>query len=296
MRMKIGGRLLQDDRVRVGIEKFLDRLTPCLQPSRRYSWVGKDQDQFWEFLRRGAIVRQDEALRAAIKMFDVGVGHFAVTLVRPAYEELVWIEYLYKHSDWAHELAHLLGVAEIRDNLEAQNEYLGAKAMQSQGFTQKFVKSYLAKSRKDDARLREIARSLRWGRDGSKLPTFGWLARQVGREREYKFLYQGTSRHVHFSSTEIYRRVWGKKGEVTIGSDSFARYWSDFALYWLFRIFLDVLSACQDVLGDAELTDEEGGEMIDWLADLVPIPIITAAELESWNEPVRPKGAKNPPQ
>ena len=111
--------------------------------------------------------------------------------------------------------------------------------------------------------------------------------RGLPREKEYKFLYQGTSRYVHFSSYEVYRRVWGKKGEVTIGSDSFARYWSDFSLYWLFRIFIEVSRVCNDVLGDAALSNEQVDEMTGWLADFVPIPIITAGELESWNAPVR---------
>lgn len=282
----------EDNRVRIGIERWLEYLAPSLLPAGGHTWTGPDLDQFWDILRRGAIKRQEEALRAALTMFDAGIGHFAVTMVRVAYEELVWIEYLSKHAEVAKELAILIGRKEARDGLEAQNEYIGAKGMQALGFTQRYVKTHIAQARKVDTRLREIGRSLGWGRDGTTLPSFALLARKVGREKEYKFLYQGTSRFVHFSGQEIFRRAWGEKGKVIIGSHSFARYWNDFALYWLFRIFVELNAACSDILGDLDASPEKHEEMMEWLKEFVPIPIITAGELESWNRPegFRPGG------
>ncbi len=228
----------EDSSVRIGIERWLQYLAPSLAPAGRHTWTGPDLDQFWEILRRGAITRQQEGLRAALTMFDAGIGPFAVTLVRPSYEELVWIEYLNKHAKLANELSVLITRKEVRDGIEAQNEYIGAKGMQTLGFTQRYVKKHIAQAREVDRRLREIGCELGWGRDGTTLPSLALFARKVGREKEYKFLYQGTSRFVHFSGQEIFRRAWGsKKGEAIIGSKSFARYWNDFSLYWLFRIF-----------------------------------------------------------
>jgi hypothetical protein len=95
----------EDSRVRIAIEKFLEYLAPSLAPVERHKWTGSDRDQFWDILRRGAIKRQQEALGAALNMVDAGVGHFAVTLVRQAYEELIWIEYLHKHPELSNELS-----------------------------------------------------------------------------------------------------------------------------------------------------------------------------------------------
>jgi hypothetical protein len=181
----------EDSRVRIAIEKFLEYLAPSLAPVERHTWTGPYRDQLWDILRRGAIKRQQEALRAALNMFDAGIGHFAVTLVRPAYEELIWIEYLYKHPELSNELSMLIALKEARDSLEAQNDYIGPKGMHAGGFTQRYVKQHIAQTRGVETRLHEIGRSLGWGRDGAVLPTFAHLARNVSREKEYKFLYQG---------------------------------------------------------------------------------------------------------
>jgi len=278
--------MTEDNLVRIRIEKFLEYLAPSLAPVERQTWTGADGDQFWDILRRAAIKRQLEALRAAIRMVDSGIGHFAVTLVRPAYEELIWIEYMYKHLELSNELCLLIGLKEARDGLEAQNEYIGPEGMQKGGFTQRYVKLHIARTRGVETRLREIGRALGWGRDGAVLPTFAQLARQVSREKEYKFLYQGTSRFVHFSVQEIFRRAWSqKKGELIIGSNTFARFWKDFSLYWLFRIFIELNAACSDILGDwsIHISQEKWNEMKEWLKDFKPIPIITKGELE-WSD------------
>jgi hypothetical protein len=97
-------------------------------------------------------------------------------------------------------------------------------------------------------------------------------------------LYHGTSRYVHFSTQEILRRVWGKKGEVTISSRAFQRYWIDFAISWGSRLFLDLLTVCVDDL--AGLNEDRMFEITE-AQKLLPrfalkVPIITANELKSW--------------
>ena len=267
--------------LREGVAAWLAFITPMLAPIEKYEWAGQDFDHFWEILKRGVIKRQQEALEAILKMADVGVGHFGVTLLRPAYEELIWIEYLDQNSLLAKELVVLLGFQEVANNLSAQNDFIGAKGMHALGFTQRFVKTYIAHNRKNKARLTEIGKRLGW-RDGS-LPSMAFLSRKVGREREYKFLYQGTSRYVHFSTQEIFRRVWGKKGDVIIGSSSFSGYWEDFSIYWSFRLLITLLAHCVDLLGDVDVSSEKSEEMMKWLTAITPIPIITKGELESWS-------------
>ncbi|HXE28002.1 MAG TPA: DUF5677 domain-containing protein [Stellaceae bacterium] len=266
------------------VKDWLAVIKPMLLPVENYKWVGPSQDQFWEFLRRGAIMRQYEALHAALIMADASHAQHAVTFLRPAFEELLWIEYLAQHPKHANELARLLAFHESADNLFAQNEYLGGQAMSAIGFTQHFAKVYFAQDRKVQSRLREIGRELGWKMDRSLLPSTFFLAKQVKREQDYRYLYQGTSRFVHFSAVEICRRVWGESGNVTIGSTSFTSFWEAFALYWGFRTLVDLLVCCGDILADSEEFQSRGGELIERWKNIAPVPIITLAELRAWPE------------
>ena len=178
------------ENLRKGVTEWLAYIAPMLAPIEKYEWTGQDYDQYWDFLKRGVIKRQHEAVDAICKMAEIGVGHFGVTLVRPAFEELIWIEYLDKNKSKANELVILLMLQEISANLAAQNDYVGVKGMKALGFTQRFVKSYLASNRKYNTQLRDLAKKLGWpGRREGALPSMRYLARKVGREQEYGFLF-----------------------------------------------------------------------------------------------------------
>ena len=72
------------------LQAWLELMSPLLDPIKQYTWTDSRRlEQYWEFLRRGIIIRQYEALWALVKMSHAGVGHFGVTLLRPAFEELI---------------------------------------------------------------------------------------------------------------------------------------------------------------------------------------------------------------
>ncbi|MER9331630.1 DUF5677 domain-containing protein [Mesorhizobium sp. M0488] len=267
--------------LRISVSNCLALLAPNITAIKDYRWTGSDQDQFWEFFKRSMLVRQFEAAQAVVDWGETGHAHFGVTLLRPAYEEMLWATYLEKHSDKAPKIALLLSSRETSETLEAQNQFIGAKAMQQHGFTQKYLKQRDALTRPQLAELRAIGKQLGWRND--EPPGAAFLARQVGKEREYNFVYQATSRFVHFSGHELGRRVWGRRGSVKIGSDQFAAFWSDFALYWSFRILIETANVLREVFSDYEI---DVGSMRDGMMEnigkMYPIPIITKAELESW--------------
>lgn len=122
-----------------------------------------------------------------------------------------------KNPTAAKELVPLLLSHEIALNLKAQNEFAGKDDMAAIGFAQPFVQAFSARDRETEQRIREIGSRLGWRRNGPLLPSMSFLSRNVGRERDYKFLYQGTSRFVHFSTAEIFRRAWGRKGKLELG-------------------------------------------------------------------------------
>lgn len=190
-----------DDLVK-GVKHWIARFSAPVIKLENYEWEGDDDEQFYEFLIRSVIRRQYEAVVATVKMTEGGFGFFAVTLLRPAYEEMVWLAYLKQHPALAKELVVLLMRKELCDNIEAQNDYLKTNEMAAVGFTQKYVKHVLAQNKPHLARLREIGRSLKW-REGAMLPPFAFVARQVKRDKEYNYLYQATSRFVHFPCKKI---------------------------------------------------------------------------------------------
>ncbi|MBN9534224.1 MAG: hypothetical protein J0H10_12780 [Alphaproteobacteria bacterium] len=253
---------------------------PLIGRLEKYSWDAGDQTQFWEWTRRSAVVKQHEEARAVIQMTEADCGHFGVAFLRSAYEELIWLQYLAENEVLANELAMLFSVNEVSEALDAQNQYLGLKGMNAVGFTQRFVKAYLARAREGNARLKHIGRKLGW-RDGQMVPSAAFIARKVGREREYKFIYHATSRYVHFSPHDLLRRVWGDKGKVTITTANFTRYWTDFALYWSIRIFIETL-VVSGLSWDDESLRDRSDSILEHISKLRPVEIITAAELESW--------------
>jgi len=265
----------------VAIRKWAEFLERIMAELGSYHWIGDLNDHLLEIVRRGVARRQFEAIQAIQSMCEKGHGHFGVTMLRPAYEELIWMEYLARHPARANELVGLIARDEISNNLAAQNDYIGAAGMLAHGFSQRFVKVTLAKLKPFEARLRQIGKELGW-REGALLPSMAFVARKVGREKEYKFLYQGTSRYVHFSAQEVLRRVWGRNGQVAITSATFSAYWQDFAVYWSFYIIINLLSGYGDLLPQSEFREGIGEELKSTLSAISPVPIITAGELESW--------------
>jgi hypothetical protein len=268
--------------LRKGVGEWIEYLRPAASSAEKYIWSGADEDQYWEFVKRSVIRRQFEALETILQMFDAKHGHFSVLLLRPAYEELIWTAYLVKHAYVAPELVRLLAVHEIADSLNAQNEYTGLKTMAKLGFSQRYVKTVVARDRSHQTRIKEIGRSLKWPQRPSLLPSMAYLSRQVKYEREYKFLYHATSRYVHFSVHELGRRVWGESGEVSIGSTRFSDYWAHFGMYWAFWLFIHTAVECHDALGDVGGGPEKEKEMEEQLRAFEPIPILTMEELRAW--------------
>ena len=86
------------------IEEVCDAVRDLVAPQvallKDYSWVGSANKQTFEFVKRAAVIRQFEAANAILALVKAGHGSFGVTLLRPAYEELVWIEYLKKNDDY----------------------------------------------------------------------------------------------------------------------------------------------------------------------------------------------------
>jgi|SRR5580704_8198044 hypothetical protein len=270
-----------EDRVLLeGFSEWLKFLSPIFEGTKEYSWAGPVQEQLWPFFRRGVIQRQIEAMQAIMQMVDGGHGHFGVTFLRPAYEELVWLEYLGKRTNIANDLLLSLMQHELAQNIQAQREYAGMEVMKTLGFTPAAVRAFARADTNALKKLEAIGKKLGWRKTKSVLPSMRFLSKDVNRLDEYKFLYHATSRYVHCSTQEILRRIWGRDGKVAIGSSSFSRYWQDFAMYWSLRIFLQL--PWVDLVSNYEIADDKGEEMLKWIQRFSVVPIITMEELIPW--------------
>ena len=295
---------MSDMRAQVG--ELLDVMRPVITAISVYKWGGDGKSQFWEFLRRAALQRQFEAMDAICAMSDAGHGHFGVTLLRPAFEELVWVEFLSKNVDIARILILPLSVREVATSIRAQISYGGIQSLEVLGFEKKQLIGWLSGRPKIEAHIKEALIKLGWNNKTKLLPTMKFLAKSVGRDKEYDYIYHGTSRFVHFSTQELLRHVWGKHGEVHVSTKHFSRFWSHFALYWGFWVLLHLVIACGDLVPDH---DTDAGKDLDLykerfttlLGNLTRVPIITAEELEAWavptvaDAPSDPQASPSPP-
>jgi hypothetical protein len=261
------------------ILRYIDEITGDVRTILGFGDGSKEK--YLDIIRRAALVRQREALDATIQLCRTGHSAFAVCLLRPAYEELLWMEYFNAISSEAAELNALLIQKMIAESIEAQSEYMSKKDMAELGFTMRIVKRQAARLREIASDLRALGARLRW-RQGAEKPTVVHIAQVVGRSKEYSFIYEATSRYVHFSPHELVRRVWGNPDKLTISSQHFVGYWSAFALHWGLRIYVQTIIASMKANknhNDAPSKNYDG--LLKLLESYVPqVPIITTEELE----------------
>lgn len=256
-------------------------IEPHIQSISKFKGISI-HNQFYETLSKAILIRQFEAINAIIKMAEAEIGHFGVTLLRPAFEELLWLEYLSKHQDKANEIIYLLERKEIGDQLRAQEKYIGRSEMRKLGFGGRYLKQ-IAADKSAENELKILAASLDWGKNNTG-PKMSTIASQTRRRRDYDFFYHATSRYVHFSTHELFRRTWGQRGgSFTITSDNFANYWSQFALYWGVKILLETVTASDVANNWPGFSKLEAESALEELTTIPQIPIITWQELQGWD-------------
>jgi hypothetical protein len=236
--------------------------------------------QYCEIVRRAAIVRQREALAAIISLSESGHSAFAVCLLRPAYEELIWIEYLAQHPELANEALIMMVRIGQDQSLSAMKKYLSAEQFGKIRFRPDFVRTRLAQAKGVRESFRKFGQKLGWNTE-DQYPSVAHIAGKVGRNKEYSYIYHATSRFVHFTPHELVRRAWGNPSAITISSAHFSGYWSAFALHWGLRIYINTLAACPDLLDFEAAPADTFERLLGLLAEYVPPPpIITPEELK----------------
>jgi hypothetical protein len=244
----------------------------------------KGTEGFLPIVRRAALRRQWDALDVATDLATRGRGDVAVSLIRPACEELFWLCYFNKIGDEKSEevLAWWIPNGLQRD-LDAQHGEVGPSVMTELGlgaWRTAFDSQRAARSR----RIRELGKELGWSKravERGTLPSVSEVATFVDKRSTYDFLYHATSRYVHFSPVELARRGWGRPGKLEIDPKPYEPSWAVFSLSWGSRLFLQTVEAVQGELERFELPElpTEIDEAVRLIASASLVPLVTAEEL-----------------
>ena len=229
--------------------------------------------------------RQREALGAAVSLGESGQGHMAVSFVRLALDERLWLGYLCSlERSKANELLLAMGRHDTRRSLKAQRDFIGEEALTSLWYPPGFVDMQVQALTEDETDLKSLGKELGWG--NRVFPSTRWLAEQIDEVAEYEYLHSATSRAVHFSVGEVMRRAWGTPGgEMTTDKPEFKEHLSEFALDQLWRLWFSTLGAVRHRLDGAGVSsdptlDLEPEEIVGKLTGMGRVPLVHAAE---WN-------------
>ena len=155
---------------------------------------------------------------------------------------------------------------EISKNLAEQERFSSRQVMLELGFTSKQLEHFSRRVPHLKRDLKKLAEELNWKIDSRRTdrPSANSLAQLVGMKPTYDFLYHATSRSVHFTPTELMRRVWGQQDSLSVNSNFFEPYWASFSLYWGLRIYLDTLIEILEILPETERSDMSEEAIVKW--------------------------------
>ena len=218
-------------------------------------------------------------------MVSQEMGSAAGPLLRPSCEEFIWTRYLLTIPNaTAEQLVSCITNCEIHTRLSAQRKAVGQDGMDQLGLTPYLQRSRESRSKVLD-KLRQIGQTLQWPdtkTNNSELPSVSWLAKKTGNQDIYELVYSATSRFVHFSPSELYRRAWGHPGAISIRSNTFQPYWNHFCLHWGLTLFLRTVAEISSYPGMPDLyivDDQTVTEAAINIGRFGSPPIITAEEL-----------------
>jgi hypothetical protein len=231
------------------------------------------------------IRRQLEAIEAALSLGAVGLGHLAVAFIRTALEEMLWTKFL-AGLPLAVSQRLLLALANYDSlrSLAAQREFIGDEEMRSLWYTPAFLDAARQRLTAVEADLKILQKELKWP---GRTPSTEWIAKSVDEMRTYRYLHSATSRSVHFSAGEAFRRGWGAPGGIiTTDKLEFRVHLYEFALDQLWRLLMSTMEGSMELISEAgiisedSLTEERLHSLVKDVLELNRVPLVHAHE---WN-------------
>lgn len=264
------------------VDALLVSVAPVIDAIRRAPWT---VEQVFDLVARAIAVRQSDALASVVRMCRDGRGVSALSLVRPACEELIWLSYLQTLPlEVANRILALKGRLESLRLLNEQQQVAGARGMRAIGFPQGFVRGALRERAQAERAYVELGAELGFAQPTDERtdgPSNAFLAQKVGLAAEWNLVYSATCKAVHFSPSHLLRHAWGTPGgEVVIDARSFDRYWSLFALTWATHYFVHTLTEVTTIVRTEH--EYEGDALLQAMRSVAAVgrvPAITPDEL-----------------
>ncbi|WP_448613601.1 hypothetical protein [Modestobacter sp. URMC 112] len=263
-------------------KRVLSHVEPLTQLSP-ISW--RDfQRHLPELTARAVVMRQVEGLKATLELCRGGLGHLGIGFIRQALEEVIWLEYVKQlEHGIANQLLGALAASDGARGVAAARSYLSDERMITIGFPQGFL-DYNEEQRLESMKLlKAIGVRLGWPK-GQAPPNMRWLAGKVDRLAVYEYLHSASSRFVHFSSGEVFRRGWADEASMLIRFDNenHRLYLSRLALSELIPLLLDAAAVALDLADDDDLPElVDPGSFrtdIERFVDLGMIPMVLPGE------------------
>lgn len=270
--------MAQVDDLQKDVQQILDSMRTYVEESSDVSWTGKDG--LLTIVRRSILRRQFDSLEVISHLVKEGKGFAAGPLLRPACEEFIWTKYLGSiSSDAAEELIIYIGADEQLKNLRAQDKFAGRSVTETLGLLP-YLEHMESGKKHINKKLRVLRKRLKWPEN--KIPSVSWLAKETKQRDIYDYIYHATSRFVHFSVHDLYRRAWGNPHteSISISSKHFQDYWGQFSLHWGLLLFLYTVIELDQFLDiSADIDQTTTMEAAKRISKIGKPPIITAEEL-----------------
>lgn len=267
------------------VQGFIEEQGRYVDAVSKVNW--KPGDGFLGLVYRSILRRQQDALATIVELTLNGRGHSAMTLLRPSCEELIWVKYLRKIDEQvAERIVTLLGPVELYKTLNAQQGYFGKKWMRQLDIPDAYVEEVNQNKITAEKELESIGQTLNWNlKPGQYLPSVAFMAKKTESKKLYNYLYHSTSRTVHFSVSELYRRIWeqpGQPGVWTVRSEHYNKYFSEYSLYWGWRLYVDTHLELGFLFPDEEPEGFNADRLLEsgkYIGQRGQMPIVTAYEL-----------------
>ncbi|MBT2877757.1 hypothetical protein C0Q99_31350 [Streptomyces albidoflavus] len=246
----------------------------------------KHEEDFRLLAVNVSLRRQIESMRAATVLARQGLGHLAVSFVRPALEEVLYLGFFASLTrEESQELFSALGVWDSTRSLLAQRAHVGDEVMRSLWYPPGFLDSVETKRAETADALKDLRGRHRWS--GGRVPSAAWIAEMSGKKKLYDYLHAATSRSLHFSAGEVMRQGWGHPaGKVVTDKREFREHLASFALDQLWRLHVECWGVTAPfwedagVGGDETINFEDTEPLLNRLIELGKVPLVHAHE---WN-------------
>ena len=208
---------------------------------------------------------------------------------------MVWVRFLSTlDTDTSQRLLLTMANFDSLRSLVAQRTYAGDEAMIELWYSTDFLNAAEEKLASVRRSMKELRTEFRWQGD---LPSSRWIADIVDEARLYDYLHSATSRAVHFSVGEIFRRGWGSPDGILItDKPEFREHCSEFSLDRLWRLLFETLNAGMPLLEKAGVSSSDAltdDTILPVLKEVLALGIVPLVHASEWH--LSPEGPLRPP-